>query len=53
MTARIPTQKEQELVKKLLDLYGGDSKKCLNEFKDNVTEYHKISEDSFIEARNK
>ena len=23
------------------------------EFKNNVTEYHKISEDSFIEARNK
>ena len=37
--------KEDEVIGKVYDSY--------IEFKDNVTEYHKISEDSFIEARNK
>ena len=37
--------KEDEIIGKVYDSY--------IEFKDNVTEYHKISEDSFIEARNK
>jgi TRAP-type mannitol/chloroaromatic compound transport system substrate-binding protein len=36
---------EDEVIGKVYDSY--------IEFKDNVTEYHKISEDSFIEARNK
>ena len=37
--------KEDEVIGKVYDSY--------IEFKNNVTEYHKISEDSFIEARNK
>jgi len=37
--------KEDEVIAKVYDSY--------IEFKNNVTEYHKISEDSFIEARNK
>ena len=37
--------KEDDVIGKVYDSY--------IEFKDNVTEYHKISEDSFIEARNK
>ena len=37
--------KEDEVIGKIYDSY--------IEFKNNVTEYHKISEDSFIEARNK
>ena len=37
--------KEDELISKVYDSY--------IEFKNNVSEYHKISEDSFIEARNK
>ena len=37
--------KEDEAIGKVYDSY--------IEFKNNVTEYHKISEDSFIEARNK
>ena len=36
---------EDEVIAKIYDSY--------IEFKNNVTEYHKISEDSFIEARNK
>ena len=36
---------EDEVISKVYDSY--------IEFKNNVTEYHKISEDSFIEARNK
>ena len=36
---------EDEVIGKVYDSY--------TEFKNNVTEYHKISEDSFIEARNK
>ena len=36
---------EDEVIGKVYDSY--------IEFKNNVTEYHKISEDSFIEARNK
>ena len=38
-------EKEDEVIGKVYDSY--------IEFKNNVTEYHKISEDSFIEARNK
>ena len=37
--------KEDDVIGKIYDSY--------IEFKNNVTEYHKISEDSFIEARNK
>ena len=37
--------KEDEVIGKVYDSY--------IEFKNNVTEYHKISEDSFVEARNK
>ena len=37
--------KEDEVISKVYDSY--------IEFKNNVSEYHKISEDSFIEARNK
>ena len=36
---------EDEIIGKVYDSY--------IDFKNNVTEYHKISEDSFIEARNK
>ena len=36
---------EDEVIGKVYDSY--------IKFKNNVTEYHKISEDSFIEARNK